>query len=225
VSKEARDAAKQAKDNLLWNLGRGRNGQQKFWKYLHKANGHKSICDNFPVYNSCKNPNLSLANAFAESFQSNYVKHDGKVDYMPIRQFTGNLLNNIVINELQVCKLLKLIRINASPGPDKIPPCILINCAIEISPSLTALFNYSETSGTIPEAWKMANIIPIYKNSDKRDCKNYRPISITILISKILDKCISDTLLDHLNHNNLIFQNQHGFLTTAILQYNTYACN
>ena len=73
------------------------------------------------------------------------------------------------------------------------------------------IFNRSVTYTEIPDDWKTANIVPIFKKGNKSDVGNYRPISLTSLICKILEKLIHTTVEDHLEHNNLIKETQHGF--------------
>ena len=57
----------------------------------------------------------------------------------------------------------------------------------------------------------MANVTPIYKEGDKSNCENYRPISVLPVISKILEKLICDQLREFLNENNIISKQQSGF--------------
>jgi hypothetical protein len=68
------------------------------------------------------------------------------------------------------------------------------------------------TSGVVPSEWKLANIIPIFKSGDKNNFSNYRPISITSTVSKILEKIICKHLLHHLYQTGQVDKNQHGFL-------------
>ena len=63
----------------------------------------------------------------------------------------------------------------------------------------------------IPTAWKTAIVVPIFKDGDKKDVRNYRPVSITSCCSHILERIINDRIVDHLATNNLITVTQHGF--------------
>ena len=63
----------------------------------------------------------------------------------------------------------------------------------------------------IPTAWKTAIVVPIFKDGDKKDVCNYRPVSITSCCSHILERIINDRIVDHLATNNLITVTQHGF--------------
>ena len=62
----------------------------------------------------------------------------------------------------------------------------------------------------VPTEWKLANIIPLFKNGTKGHLENYRPVSLLSLVSKILERCILKRLLVIITPN--IHKNQHGFL-------------
>jgi len=61
-------------------------------------------------------------------------------------------------------------------------------------------------------SWKVANITPIFKKGDRKDPSNYRPVSLTSVVSKIKEKIIRDGVMDHLHKNNLLSKNQFGFV-------------
>ena len=77
-------------------------------------------------------------------------------------------------------------------------------------PSAHLLFNLSFKTGSLTADWKLAHIAPIHKKGDKSDIKNYRPISLTNIISKLFEKCIHHELLLECQH--LLHDTQHGFL-------------
>ena len=63
----------------------------------------------------------------------------------------------------------------------------------------------------VPSDWKYANVTPIFKKGDKSDPGNYRPISLTSQICKVLESIICDNIVNHLNKHTLLLQSQHGF--------------
>ena len=75
---------------------------------------------------------------------------------------------------------------------------------------MKTLFNLSYRTGSLPEEWKLANIVPVHKKDDKNNIENYHPISLTSIVSKLFEKCIRDELLFRCQH--LLYDNQHGFL-------------
>ena len=67
--------------------------------------------------------------------------------------------------------------------------------------------------GSMPDEWKTANIIPIFKKGDRTITDNYRPVSLTSICSKILEHIIYSSIFCHLNEFNILCERQHGFQT------------
>nr|CAH8849950.1 unnamed protein product [Trichobilharzia regenti]CAH8862840.1 unnamed protein product [Trichobilharzia regenti] len=67
-------------------------------------------------------------------------------------------------------------------------------------------------NGVYPSKWKQTYIVPRFKSGSKCDVKNYRPINITSVLSRILEKIISTKITDFLLTENLITPSQHGFI-------------
>jgi len=81
-----------------------------------------------------------------------------------------------------------------------------------ITPIITYLINHSFTTCTFPTCWKRAKVVPVFKTGDPSDPSNYRPISILVVISKIIERAVFDQLYKYLNVSNQININQSGFL-------------
>ena len=89
---------------------------------------------------------------------------------------------------------------------------MLKKTASSIYPVLTNLFNQSIHSGQVPIAWKCSSVVPIPKGSeDLSSPKNYRPISLLSIISKILERLIHSKVLKHLQDSNILSNSQWGF--------------
>ncbi len=78
--------------------------------------------------------------------------------------------------------------------------------------------------GVVPADWRIANITPIFKKGSRADPGNYRPVSLTSIPGKIMEKVIKEEIEQHLNRHNLLQKSQHGFVrgrscTTNILEY------
>ena len=96
-------------------------------------------------------------------------------------------------------------------GLDEIPPLFLKYTAYVISKPLAHIINCSLMSGVVPNDFKRARVVPVYKSSAHDNFENYRPITVLPAISKILQKCVHSQLIEHLGKNNLLSQNQFGF--------------
>ena len=73
------------------------------------------------------------------------------------------------------------------------------------------IFNLSLTTGTFPEAFKIAKVVPIYKKDDSFQVSNYRPVSILSSLSKVLERLVYNRLYCFLTENGLLNQDQYGF--------------
>ena len=74
------------------------------------------------------------------------------------------------------------------------------------------MFSLSLEEGIVPLEWKETNIIPLFKKGSRNKSENYRPVSLTSVICKLLKRLIKDHLVDFLVKNKLINPSQHGFL-------------
>ena len=103
------------------------------------------------------------------------------------------------------------MRDNAAPGPDEIPPILLKMLRDEVARPLTKLFQRSIDEGRIPEDWRNANVVPIFKKGSRFEPGNYRPVSLTSVVGKLLERIIKNEIEAHVENNKLINDSQHGF--------------
>ena len=99
-------------------------------------------------------------------------------------------ISHISISVDGVANLLHNLNPHKDTGPDGIPVYFLKECSIEIAPILTLIFQCSIQQGAMPDEWKTANIIPIFKKGDHTNTGNYRPVSLTSICSKLLEHII-----------------------------------
>ena len=79
------------------------------------------------------------------------------------------------------------------------------------NPTLLFIINKSISTGKFPSVWKEAKVKPLFKNSNKEDVNNYRPISILPTISKLIDKWVESQFSKYLNEFSLLYKWQSGF--------------
>ena len=82
-------------------------------------------------------------------------------------------------------KLLLNINPNKATGPDGIPGRLLKLCAHELVEVFQLLFQISLDQGLVPNDWKLADIMSLYKKGDKMQAGNYRPVSLTSITCKL----------------------------------------
>ena len=76
---------------------------------------------------------------------------------------------------------------------------------------LASLFRESLDQGIVPEVWKTATVVPIFKKGSKQEPGNYRPISLTSIACKIMESLIRDALMEFLLSTHQLSRHQHGF--------------
>ncbi|CAB4028882.1 RNA-directed DNA polymerase from mobile element jockey, partial [Paramuricea clavata] len=150
---------------------------------------------NFEVPNSCQ-----WAQDSSDDF--NWTRHQGgtpSVNTGPSTDHTRSSAN-----------VLRTFDNDKAHGPDGIPAHLLTETASQIAPSLCQLFNKSLRIGVVPSDWKLANVVPAHKKGDQEFVEHYRPISLLPLVSKVLERCVFNTIKDHIFCR--INPCQHGFL-------------
>ena len=100
-----------------------------------------------------------------------------------------------------------IITESKSVGPDDFHPKFLKETAYLISKPLEIIFK----ENTLPEIWKIGDITPIHKKESKENVANYRPISLTSIICRAMEKIIKDIVILHMESNSLFSNQQHGF--------------
>ena len=79
-------------------------------------------------------------------------------------------------------------------------------------------------NGELPDIWKSAFVIPIYKGDNSSDLSNYRPISLTCVGCKLFESIIKTEMLEHFYSHNVINPTQHGFLSRRFTTTNLLEC-
>jgi hypothetical protein len=167
-----------------------------------------------PVTITCEDGNLTSstwdsANVLAKFFGSVFTPSAVSSPIIPQDPQSSSLP---VIQRHEVEHLLSTCDPGGSPGPDSLHPRILKECAHTISTPLTFLFNSSLQAGKIPQFWTKAIVCPIYKNGDRHQPTNYRPISLTCIPCKILEKLVKRIIYAKLSSMSFFSPSQHGFL-------------
>ena len=96
-------------------------------------------------------------------------------------------LSNIFFTESDVFKVLSSLDDSKACGPDGVSPALLKQCAKELTPSLVTLFNLSMEQSNVPISWELVNVIPFHKKYDRDPISNYRPVSLLIIVSKVME--------------------------------------
>ena len=135
----------------------------------------------------------------------------------------GVVLADILITPASITDKLSKLNKNEAQGLDKIPPRVLQELCIQLGTPLSILFNKSIEKGQLPQDWKNAEVTAIFKKGTKSIPGNYRPVSLTCVVCKVLESVIREVMVNHMIECNLYSDCQHGFrksrsCTTQLLQ-------
>ena len=111
-----------------------------------------------------------------------------------------------------IAQKIKKLKDNKLPGVDGIPPKLLKEIVEQISTPHAKLFDLSLEEGIVPSEWKEANITPLFKKGSRNKPDNYRPMSVTSVVCKLLETLIRDHMVEFLVNHQLINTYRHGFL-------------
>ena len=113
--------------------------------------------------------------------------------------------------DTEVADLINSLKDGKSSGPNSLPTSILKLVRNTISNPLCKILNNSFVTGTFPDIFKLAKVIPVFKKGSKLKCSNYRPISLLSNISKLFEKIMHKRLYSFLNKFNCLYKYQFGF--------------
>ena len=185
-TREIRCAKRDFEKKLVQNI---KDDVKSFWSYVRNKSKTKSgvgdIEDENGVLNSDSLRKAEILNSF---FSSVFVSEDtNNIPVLQDRVFNDEL-KDIVVTKDNVEK--KLLRLNTTKlqGRDQMHPRVLKELSSEISETLATLFNKSITAGYLPSEWKFAIVVPLFKKGSKKKAENYRPVSLTSVICKVLGK-------------------------------------
>ena len=116
-------------------------------------------------------------------------------------------------SEQEIDKIIECLPNKSSSGYDKISNVLLKKLKLPLLKPLNLIFNKSITSGIFPERMKLADVFPLHKGKEKFLPTNYRPISLLITISKVLEKIIYTRTYSFPNQCNQLYVSQYGFRT------------
>ena len=117
--------------------------------------------------------------------------------------------NQITVTE--IVETVKLLESKKSYDCNGISMYFIKKCIFNIARPLQHIFNLSFTEAQVPNQFKIAKIIPVFKGGDPGEADNYRPIALLSNISKILEKRMGLRLTAYLESNALISISQYGF--------------
>ncbi|KAK4820841.1 hypothetical protein QYF61_007815 [Mycteria americana] len=182
-----------------------------------------------------------VLNAFFASVFNSQTSYPQGIQPPELEDRDGEQNKPPIIQEEAVNDLLHHLDTHKSMGPDGIHLRVLRELAEELAKPLSIIYQQSWITGEVPDDWRLANVTPIYKKGRKEDPGNYRPVSLTLVPGKIMERFILSVLNRHVQANQLYSlsmtsyaetrtPSQHGFvkgrscLTNLISFYDQVTC-
>ena len=230
ASKSLRAAKKAYEEKLAKEC---KQNPKAFYKYANfkqkKRANHIRLYKDSSVSNTLIANDEENANLLSRFYQSNFTDEQDAPELIfnaginllfneqppEAFEFNGkispNKLGSITTSREDICKLLKELDPFKSSSPTCIHPRLLKEAHEELSGPLVAIFNTSLIQGKVPQQWKKGFVTPIYKGDDRHMCKNYRPVTITSVLCRLLERIIKDQIVSHVVENEILSDRQHGF--------------
>ena len=149
------------------------------------------------------------AEVMNKSFQSVFTK-EGEFEREQ-RVTKERVLSEINIGVEELKKLMKNLDVRKAQGPDGVSNWILRECRDQLVEQIHNIIESSLQEGKVPSEWKCANIVPIYKGGNREEPLNYRPVSLTSVVSKMCEKIIKERWMKYLVKENILTAKQFGF--------------
>ena len=195
----AKDAKKNPKAYYAY-INSGKNARRKVGPLKVEVDGQMVVVSEpkkqAEILNSC--------------YASVFTRRSGQA---PTKEREPNTpeISYVCLDEEKLKATIQELKEDSAPGPDAIPNRFMKETVDEISLPLSILFSKSLKERKIPDEWRTANVTPIYKKGSKSEPGNYRPVSLTSSVGKLMEKIVKQAIENHVESNSLIRSTQHGF--------------
>ena len=202
-----------------------KNDTRKLWSLINTITGRtkkrETIIESLKIDNIKTSNSIKITNELSTYFanvrkQFAHKIPNGKHD---IKHYLQKIPPNdysiflTPTSKTEITKVISLLKNKNSSGHDGISNKILKGITESIVEPLNIIFNKSMEEGVFPTEMKKADTVPLYKSKDKDDKKNYRPISLLLTVSKLLEKIMYSRTFNFLTKYNQIYSSQYGFRT------------
>ena len=180
-----------------------------FHSYIRKKKTARPSVGPLRINGQLSDDPQDMANQFVNAFATVFTT-DSPDNPSPHQQSPA-VIDDVDFTVSDVENQLKSLKTYSAMGPDKIHPVLLKQCAHTLARPFYLLFKSSLVSGSVPTSWKHSSVIPIFKKGPKTDPLNYRPISLTPIPCKTMERIITKTLYGFLESHLILDDAQYGF--------------
>ncbi len=196
---------------------------KRFYNYAKTSTKPKSSIDCLMVDNVKITNDMMKAKILNKHFATVMTKEPVNLPLYCTIATPNTLMSRLIVTEDEIIRHMLKLNPHKSIGPDNIHPQVLHEVPALAKP-LLILFEQSLRTGVLPQSWTEANICAIFKKGKRTDPNNYRPISLTSHVAKLLERIIMSRLTSFCKTHNIISQSQHGFQSGSSCLTNLLEC-
>ena len=226
VQKQVQKSVKNAKRKLERKLAKNRKKNNKtYFSYVKSKTKNKVSVGPLVQDEEVVADSEKMANILNAWYCSVFTEEDLSNIPSPEVLYKGdNPLEEVSFTAGKVRKKLANLKPSSAPGPDMIWARVLHELSEVLAEPLAMVFTSCMQEGVVPADWKRANVSPIFKSGSKGVPGNYRPVSLTCIVCKVMESILRDAMVDFLAQHELLRLSQHGFMRrrstlTNLLEY------
>ena len=202
-----------------------RTNTRELWKTINQVIGRtndKSTCiQELKANNLMLRRQKDIANELGKFFSTvgeNFAKRTHRPEkelsnYLSLILRNNNSIFLMATSISEIVRLIDKLPNKKSSGYDQVDNILLKYIRNAVAAPLSMIFNESLSQGIFPTCMKLAEVVPLYKGKDRNEKSNYRPISLLLTISKVLEKIMYKRVYRFLNNMNQFYYSQYGFRT------------
>lgn len=180
-----------------------------FWKFVGKKKADTDLPSVMYLDENTVRNGQDIVDLFAANFESVY----GPLNVVNLDEISSVERFDIAleVSYFEVLAGLNRLKEKKGAGPDEIPNIFLKKCALSLAEPLSILFNSAVAEQFTPDSWKVSFITAVFKDGDRSNIRNYRPIAKQSALPMVLESILVDKIKPHIKE--IVSENQHGFVT------------
>ena len=203
--------------NVKAKLSSGNLRDKQWWTYVKRAGG-KDRCSDIPLITDGNGKEYVTSKEKADCFGSFFANKcslgdmdlsDSTLPDLPQPHHVG--LSHIRFRPPAVRRVLAQLDSSKATGPDGISARVLKECSDVLAAPVSRLFQLLMKKGVQPDIWKLASVVPVHKRASRSILKNYRPVSLLCILSKVMETLVNRQVVNYLERHQLLSPHQYGF--------------
>ncbi len=199
---------------------------RKFWSTINEIAGRPSSKGKFPIQSFYSgdiiNQNIQtkeVCQNFCDYFAgvgeqlASAITPSGPTEVNDADHVVNSVFEMTQVTAQELMEVVKGIKGRSAPGWDGIPATLIKNNIVSLLEPLLYIINFSICTGEFPNTFKVAKVIPIFKSGQKNVFSNFRPISMLVVLAKILEKIVKIQFSKYLQSEHILTDLQYGFRT------------